>query len=323
MYNSIIDIQRQSISIKTLLWLVSAEYSFNKDELQMMAIGNTSKIQVRKIISTNKFNRPLLNPFKSKENGEKNASTAMKCTPPASAPPCHLRIAYSPRATNEFQVNETISFPLRAAFMNGLLLRLTHAVHTAHGASTGWLTDWALSSTPIFSFFLCLSFVEADLSIVDVGVSDWCAAILNSLRTNTCKKRYAHTHIQLCVFVRVLCTHAIHQSPIQQCTHTRTQQARSSQFQLCQKQTYVCINLLFRSYCFISFIIVVHIKCRWRWWLCGDVIRWIKHTRSEVNFKQIKKFCASRFGVLQELACVFVSRQTKRQHRPIKTNENK
>ena len=40
-------------------------------------------------------------------------------------------------------------------------------------------------STPIFSFFLCLSFVDSDLSIVDVGVSNRCAAILNSLRTNT------------------------------------------------------------------------------------------------------------------------------------------
>lgn len=128
------------------------------------------------------------------------------------------------------------------------------------------------------------------------------------------RKPYAHTVARVYSFVYTCNPPVIHTL-----THTHTQQARRVHNSVCAKRADVRVyKFLFRSYCFISFIIVVHIKCRWRWWLCGDVIRWIKHTQ-RVQFQK-KVLCIS---FLRGFACVFVSRQTKRQHRPLKTKINK
>lgn len=160
------------------------------------------------------------------------------CTSRDVCPPSHLRIAYSPRATNEFKSKRQYRshWDTCESGIYEWLVASPHIHETSYRTHWALQVLWALWALQYFrSFFVCRLSIPIYLSLTLA----LCAAILNSLRTNTCENS-THTHLNesFCSYWSVYICNPSVTHTIRTFTHTDTHghSKRSSPFS-CQKQT--------------------------------------------------------------------------------------
>lgn len=218
-------------------------------------------------------------------------------------PQAHLPATFASRIRRAQPTNFKSTRQYRSHWERHLWMACCFASHAAAAAtrSEHWLTDWAHTAALQYfrSFFVCRLSIPILLSLTLAFQTDAQPYWIRSERTHA-KTLRTHTWNE--------CTHAIHQSPIQRCAHTHTQQARRvHQFSCAKRQTYVCINfyfvhiVLFRLSLSYTSNVVDGDGCVVMWFAESNILR------KSIKFQtEEKKFCASRFGVLRECLRVFL-----------------